>query len=109
MRVNFVPTVWCGTPPFGYAWSFGDGISSTNKSATHTFSSPGNYNVTLTITDSAGQIFTSSQMVRVAAQPAPVPPAPPDTSGLLTGVILVLFLVIAASFVILRRRRKPRR
>jgi PKD domain-containing protein len=107
-RVSFVPTVWCGTSPYSYAWSFGDRTTSTNSSATHTYSAAGTYNVTLTVTDSAGQTFTSSRMVNVEAQPAPAPPAPSD-NGPLIGVILVLFLIIATSFVMLRRRRRPRR
>ena len=106
-RVGFVPTVWCGTSPYSFAWSFGDGATSTNNSATHTYSTAGTYNVTLTVTDSAGQTFTSSHTVNVEAQPVGAPSAP-DT-GLLTGVILVLFLLIATSFVLSRRRRRTRR
>jgi 6-phosphogluconolactonase (cycloisomerase 2 family) len=40
----------------GYDWSFGDGTSAQNAGATptHVYSAPGNYTVTLTVTDSAG-------------------------------------------------------
>ena len=39
-----------------YDWSFGDGTSaqSAGATATHVYSSPGEYTVTLTVTDSAG-------------------------------------------------------
>jgi DNA-binding beta-propeller fold protein YncE len=39
-----------------YSWSFGDGTSAQSAGATptHVYSSPGNYTVTLTVTDSAG-------------------------------------------------------
>jgi uncharacterized repeat protein (TIGR01451 family) len=42
-----------------YYWDFGDGNTSTEKNPTHTYSEPGIYNVTLTITDSASNSTTS--------------------------------------------------
>ncbi len=38
----------------GYTWNFGDGSGTTGITASHTFSGPGSYNVTLTVTDTTG-------------------------------------------------------
>ena len=52
--VLFTDTGTGGTPISWY-WDFGDGINSKHaQTATHTFTSPGTYNVTLTVTNTAG-------------------------------------------------------
>ena len=38
-------------------WSFGDGITSTQTSPTHTFTTPGMYTITLTVSDASGTLF----------------------------------------------------
>lgn len=44
-----------GGTPTSWFWDFGDGINSKHAmNATHTFTSPGTYNVSLTVTNSAG-------------------------------------------------------
>ena len=51
-----------------YRWDFGDGKSSVSSSAikvSHTYSVIGNYDVTLTVTDAAGQQGKATQVVRV--------------------------------------------
>ncbi|MCI4345212.1 MAG: PKD domain-containing protein [Thermoplasmata archaeon] len=49
-----------GAPPYGFAWSFGDGSTSTSSSPTHEFLSPGRYEVNLTVTDRVGNRTTAS-------------------------------------------------
>ncbi|MCH9692854.1 MAG: PKD domain-containing protein [Gammaproteobacteria bacterium] len=44
-----------------YAWTFGDGTSSTGVSPSHTYAESGNYSVTLTITDSDGLTDTTTR------------------------------------------------
>lgn len=48
-HVTFTNT---STVPGTYAWDFGDGESSTDKSPEHTYTAKGEYNVTLTVKDS---------------------------------------------------------
>lgn len=61
-----------------YDWNFGDGTtldSATTASASHTFTTPGVYTVSLTITDSNSDTNTVSETVTVLA-PTPVTPTP---------------------------------
>jgi len=68
---------WNGTihPSIAYYfWDFGDGSSfnTTNSIVYHVFSQPGNYSVTLTVTDSVGGTDTVSAIIQVysvAAKP----------------------------------------
>ncbi len=56
-----------------YQWNFGDASGlyiTTSQSIFHTFFSPGNYTVTLTVYDSSGLTATASQTVNVIPQPA---------------------------------------
>jgi hypothetical protein len=47
------------------SWSFGDGTQSSDNNATHTYSTPGVYTVTLTVTNTDGCQSTASQVVTV--------------------------------------------
>jgi lysophospholipase L1-like esterase len=50
----------------GYAWTFGDGGSSTGVAASHTFSGDGTWDVTLEVTDTAGQTDSVTHQVTVS-------------------------------------------
>jgi len=61
-----------------YRWDFGDGQSGQGMGVQHAFAAPGQYQVTLTVVDSAGQSSApSAQQVVVASQPTPEPTATP--------------------------------
>jgi PKD repeat protein len=55
-----------GTPPYTYNWSFGDGGSSNDANPSHTYTSPGNYQITFTVTDSNGATSSNSISVTVS-------------------------------------------
>jgi hypothetical protein len=48
-----------------YSWSLGDGAKSTQSLVVHTYQLPGNYNVSLTVTDGKGQTDTAARQVSV--------------------------------------------
>jgi PKD repeat protein len=58
-----------------YVWSFGDGShTSTGATPTHTFTSPGSYSVTLTVTDDENLSASAIREITVAALTTPTAP-----------------------------------
>lgn len=60
--------------PFGtildsFLWNFGDGTTSTLENPTHTFTAPGTYNVTFTISNALGCTSTTTYPVTVYQSP----------------------------------------
>jgi PKD repeat protein len=53
-----------------YAWDFGDGTSATGANPLHTYTAPGRYTATLTVTDSQG--LRDSSSVAITADPNPL-------------------------------------
>lgn len=49
-----------------YEWDFGDGAAATGATPTHTYSSPGNYTVSLTVTDNDGSSRTTNREIRIS-------------------------------------------
>ncbi|MHB0857143.1 MAG: DUF7507 domain-containing protein [Anaerolineae bacterium] len=68
--IAFTGSATGGESPYRYAWSFGDTSTSTLQNPTHTYTAPGAYTVTLTVTDVATR--TSSFTGTVAVNPPPV-------------------------------------
>lgn len=68
---NFTDKTTGGTPSYSYNWNFGDSNSSTESNPTHLYSTPQNYSVDLTVTDSSVPVKTGSdtQDISVWAKP----------------------------------------
>jgi PKD repeat protein len=49
----------------GYHWDFGDGTTASGPTARHTFTSPGRWIVSLTVTDDQGASHVAVDAVRV--------------------------------------------
>jgi PKD repeat protein len=62
-------------PPRAWAWSFGDGGTSTAANVLHTYAAAGTYTVTLTVTDTEGFASTTTQSLTAANDPAALPRA----------------------------------
>ncbi len=54
-----------GTPPYNFAWDFGDGSDGLEDSTSHAYDLQNTYTLTLTVTDSANTKSTDSTMVTV--------------------------------------------
>lgn len=67
LDVQFTSTV-TGTAPFTYAWTFGDGTTSTEQNPVHTYASAGTYSVSLTVTNAVGT-DTATQTDLVVVNP----------------------------------------
>lgn len=61
-------------------WSFGDGTTATGATADHTYTSPGDYTATLTVTDNQKSSGTASVIISIANTP-PVAVARADTTS----------------------------
>jgi len=67
-----------GTLPMTYQWNFGDGTPNrTDNNPTHTYNTPGLYNVTLTVSNAFG--FDTKQKVNFVNVTTPVPTPTPTT------------------------------
>jgi len=52
-------------PPYAYTWTFGDGTSALGGTTNHTYTSPGNFTATLTVTDAIGTPVTMNWLIVV--------------------------------------------
>ncbi len=68
-----------GYTPYTWQWNFGDSNTSTEQNPTHTYTQPGNYTVTLTVTDNEGN--TSSDTTWANIRESNNPPTPPIITG----------------------------
>ena len=85
-----------GQPPHSYKWDFGDGTTSTEKSPKHTYDSAGNYNYTLTVTDSSGASERDTGQIEII-----------DTDGDENGTpgFELVLLIAAFALIVLWKRR----
>ncbi len=51
--------------PTSYSWDFGDGNNSTSASPSHTYATPGTYNVTLTVTNQWGSTTSTVTTITI--------------------------------------------
>jgi PKD repeat protein len=58
----------------GYSWNFGDGSTATGQAPSHVYASPGNYTVSLTVTNDAGQSAAQTGTMTVNSVASPTPP-----------------------------------
>ncbi|MFW6376184.1 MAG: PKD domain-containing protein, partial [Thermoplasmatota archaeon] len=80
-----------------YEWQFGDGTTGTGESVTHTFEETGNYTITLTVTDEAGNTDTYEKSIRVEKEED-------NTPG-----FTLMMLLFSISLILLHSYRKNKR
>ncbi|HVQ01578.1 MAG TPA: PQQ-binding-like beta-propeller repeat protein, partial [Candidatus Thermoplasmatota archaeon] len=77
--VNFTGSATGGYKPYTWHWDFGDGDTSKEQNPTHTYSSIGNYTVTLMVTDNTSN--TSIDTTWAWIQTTNTPPNTPMITG----------------------------
>jgi PKD domain-containing protein/uncharacterized protein DUF4352 len=77
--VSFTGSASGGTPPYHYSWSFGDGSGGVGLSATHNYTSAGNFIAILRLSDTGSpqQSDTSQQTITINAESHAPPQSPP--------------------------------
>ncbi|WBQ08108.1 ThuA domain-containing protein [Kribbella sp. CA-293567] len=60
-----------GDVPLSYVWSFGDGATATGATVSHTYTTAGTHDATVTVTDSKGAAGTSYVRIKVDASAPP--------------------------------------
>jgi len=81
-----------------YEWDFGDGTTGIGITTTHTYTNPGNYTVTLTVRDAAGNIDTHSITVTVRS--------PKGFPMWAAGVVVAAIAIATAATALFWRKRK---
>lgn len=79
LEVTFWANATGGTGPMQFTWSFGDGSAGpglTDGAASHTYLVPGEYNASVTVTDSSAPSLTSSGALRIEVAAARLPSVP---------------------------------
>jgi PKD repeat protein len=79
-----------------YLWNFGDGNSASGMDASHKYTAPGNYTVTLIVTDNNQATDSDTCIVYVMEPPLPSPPTNLD-ANLVTGSLSDVKLTWTAS------------
>jgi PKD repeat protein len=64
----------CATTCVSYAWDMGDGTQANAVTFQHAYGGPGDYNITLVVTDDQGLQGMVNQLIRVTAEAAQQPP-----------------------------------
>ena len=88
-----------------YFWSFGDGTNASGVEVTHAYNEPGTYNVTLTVTDIAGNSAVKSDTLNIspASQPMDIP------WGLIGAIIIPAAWIPALFYYRMRMKRKKKK
>ncbi len=95
--VSFTAGASGGVSPYSFNWNFGDGNSAIGGNAVHSYSSPGSYTVSVTVTDSFGS--TSQKRGNVTVQ-SPQPPAVtlnnPSPNPASTGTVVTVNFAVSS-------------
>jgi PKD repeat protein len=70
-----------------YAWATGDGAALSGVTVTHTYERPGEFTVTLTVTDHKGKTSTTSEVVKVQNRPPEAAFKPYQAEGFAGAVV----------------------
>jgi PKD repeat protein len=81
-----------------YAWTFGDGVTSTAQNPSHTYTAGGTFTVTLTVTDNQSATGNVSHTVTVTAPPPPNQPPSVSAGSDQTVLVGAMFTLSGGAF-----------
>jgi PKD repeat protein len=82
----------------GYAWTFGDGVTSTAQNPSHTYTAGGTFTVTLTVTDNQSATGNVAHTVTVTAPPPPNQPPSVSAGSDQTVLVGAMFTLSGGAF-----------
>jgi hypothetical protein len=84
--IQFLGDAYGGKPDYSWFWDFGDGYFSSEQNPTHTYSTKGDYIVTLTVTDERNNIAIDKTLAKIKEY-INYPPDIPIIEGPINGKI----------------------
>jgi len=99
--INFSSTITGGLSPYSYYWDFGDGNTSSSANPSHTYATPGEYTVTLTVIDGGSNTITNTTNVTIH----PIESSNPsdNTMLILAGFGVIAFVLVG--MVVIRKSK----
>ena len=79
--ISFTGTVEGGEEPYSWEWDFGDGENSSIQNPTHTYNTPGEYFVTLYVSDDQGSEGADTTTATLSSNPPETPTITGETEG----------------------------
>lgn len=110
--VDFAGGASAGTAPYTYAWTFGDGTTSTSAAPTHAFATVGTFTVRLWVNDSGGGSVEKTLSVVVGSSSSKSSPQSNSSAAafpwwiVAIGVVVVLAAGVGG-YLLMRSRRPP--
>jgi PKD repeat protein len=104
---TFVAAPTGGTPPYTYAWVFGDGATGSGPSVAHRYAASGNYTARVWLNDSVGGSFNTTASVTITSAFAG-PGSGGSSPLLLEAAALGAALIAVGALVALAWRRRGR-
>jgi PKD repeat protein len=121
--IQFYSDIAGGFTPYSYEWDFGDGKTSNDASPVHAYAKPGDFTITLKVTDDRGNTVTESRQNYIKVTQGGWSAAGVAsgtwnailwigrglaTLGIVLGILSPLWIVIIVVIWLLRRRNKAK-
>ncbi len=101
--INFSALASGGTPSYSFRWDFGDGSTSNERKPNHAYSTAGEYNVNLTVTDADGSLAYDEVPISILQADNGDSDGSPDITMFFVVIVIIVIIGIAVVVYIIRR------